>query len=385
MMGEVAALHVFLLTGEPSGDLHGAHLAAALRALAPATRLSGAGGPRMAAAGVELVARSEHWGAMGIPEALSKVPLLLRQMRRLTALLRADPPDVLVAIDFGAFNVRLLRRLRGSGLRVVYYIPPGCWSRARPAGDLPALADAIATPFPWSAETLRAAGAHAEWVGHPIRDYCALTCTRDEARRRLGLDDARPTVAIIPGSRRAELRHLLPVFLGAVRRLQPAPQVLLSVAPSLGEAAIRRAVPSDLDVRYLDGLDYDRLQAADAALVTSGTATLETACVGVPMVVAYRASLAAYLQYLLLLRGRLGYMALPNILADAPVVPELRQYDATPDALAAALTPLLTDTPARRAQLDAFARIRASLGDGHAVEKTARLVLDVAGGVSPRG
>ncbi len=371
-------MHVFLLTGEPSGDLHGAHLAAALRALAPDCRIRGAGGPRMAAAGVELVARSEHWGAMGIPEALRKVPMLLWQKARLTRLLTADPPDVLVTIDFGAFNVRLLRGLRGAGIKTVYYIPPGCWSRARSAGDLPALVDAVATPFPWSAETLRAAGARAEWVGHPIRDYCRLTVSREEARRALSLDDNRPTVAIVPGSRRAELRYLLPVFLETARLL-PAPQVLLTVAPSLGEAAVRAVVPPDIDTRYLDGMDYDRLQAADAALVTSGTATLEVACVGVPMVVAYRASVASYLQYLLLLRGRLGHISLPNILADAPVVPELLQYDATPETLAAALTPLLTDTPARRMQTDAFAHIRENLGDAGAVEKTARLVLELAG------
>lgn len=369
-------MHVFLLTGEPSGDLHGAHLATALRALAPGCRLTGAGGPRMAAAGVELVAASEHWGAIGIPEALRKVPMLLAQMARLDTLLRADPPDVLVAIDFGAFNVRLLRRLRGRGIRVVYYIPPGCWSRARTAGDLPQLVDAVATPFPWSAEMLRAAGVRAEWVGHPLRDYCALTTTPPEARRALGLDDARPVVALIPGSRRSELRHLLPVFLRAVRALNAT--ILVSVAPSLDETDVRRMVPAGLDVRCLAGLDYNRLQAADAALVTSGTATLEVACVGVPMVVAYRASFATYLQYLLV-RGRLPYIALPNILADAPVVPELLQYDATPAALASALTPLLSATPARRAQLEAFARIRASLGEGGAVEKTARLVLDVAG------
>lgn len=377
-------MHVFLLTGEPSGDLHGAHLATALRALAPEVHIRGTGGPRMAAAGVDLVARSEHWGAMGIPEALRKVPMLLWQKARLTRLLTAEPPDVLVPIDFGAFNVRLLRGLRGAGIKTVYFIPPGCWSRTRAAGDLPTLVDAIATPFPWSAARLAAAGARAEWVGHPIRDYCRLTTSRADARRALGLDDARPTVALIPGSRRTELRYLLPVFLEAVRQLRPAPQVLLSVAPSLGEAAVRRVVPTGLDVRYLDGMDYDRLQAADAAFVTSGTATLEVACVGVPMVVAYRASVASYLQYLLLLRGRLGHISLPNILADAPVVPELLQYDATPEALAAALTPLLTATPARRAQVEAFARIRDSLGEGGAVENTARLVLDVAGGIATR-
>jgi lipid-A-disaccharide synthase len=369
-------MDIFLLTGEPSGDLHGAHLARALRALAPAAVIRGAGGPRMAEAGVELVARSEHWGAMGIAEALKRVPRLLVEMARLQRGLRRQPPDALVAIDFGAFNMTLLRRLRHDGLRTVYYIPPGCWSRTRPVGDLPSLVSAVATPFPWSADRLRDAGVRAEWVGHPILDYCRITLSRAEARARLGLADDRPLLAIVPGSRRQEIRHLLPVFLETARRLTPAPRVLLSVAPG----AVLPPPPADLEVITMTGLDYDLLQAADAALAASGTATLELACAGVPLVAAYRGSRVDYLQYLLLIKRRLKYFSLPNILADAPVVPELLQYDASPDGLAAAVAPLLADTPARRAQCDAFARIRTDLGDGHAVDRAARLVLEVAEG-----
>ncbi len=377
-------MRIFLLTGEPSGDLHGARLAQALRARDPHLEIVGVGGTRMRQAGVRLVAESEHWGAIGIAEAARSVPFLLAQLAQLAQHLRANPPDVLVLIDFGAFNVRLLRKLHGSGIHTVYYIPPGCWSRRRAAGSLPFLVDAIATPFPWSADNLRRAGAPARiaWVGHPILEYTRVTCTRDEARTRLGHPAGVPLVALVPGSRRAELARLLPVFLDTLRRSTPAPHALLTVAPSLGEAAVRQALArhgAGLEVHLLDGIDYDLVQAADAALVTSGTATLELACLNLPMVVAYRSSFATWLQYRIAARGgQLRYISLPNILADAPVVPELLQQAAHPAALAAALALLLTDTPHRRAQLQAFAALRANLGDGQACATTAALILDVA-------
>jgi hypothetical protein len=163
---------------------------------------------------------------------------------------------------------------------------------------------------------------------------------------------------------------------------RPKPQVLITVAPALGESAIRETLQhagaSDLDVRLLDGIDYEMVQAADAALVTSGTATLEMACLNVPMVVAYRGSFGTWVQYKIVSRGgRLPFISLPNILANAPVVPELLQEDASPAGLAHALTPLLADTPARQAQLQAFDEIRAHLGDGHACARTAELILEL--------
>ena len=186
-------MRIFILTGEPSGDLHGAYLASALRALDPSITLCGVGGTRMAQAGVDLVARSEHWGAIGLVGALAKVPRLCREMFRLQRLLRDDPPDGLVLIDFGGFNVRLLQRLRGTPMHKIYYIPPGCWSRQRGPGNLPFLVDAIATPFPWSADNLRRARAPAtiEWVGHPLLDYTLHADSRASARRHLGVADDR--------------------------------------------------------------------------------------------------------------------------------------------------------------------------------------------------
>lgn len=374
-------MQIFLLTGEPSGDLHGAHLATALRARDSQLSLSGVGGARMRAAGVDLIAESDHWGAIGIPDALGKVPRLLWELHRLTCHLRTHPPDVLVLIDFGAFNMRLLRRLGAQRPRTVYYIPPGCWSRLRAPGHLPWAVDAIATPFPWSAENLRAAQgtARVAFVGHPVLEYTRAAASRAEARAALGIDPTRPVVALLPGSRRKELRYLLPVFLAAMRRLTPVPEILLAVAPSLGETAMRRHLPADLPVRLLNGLDYACLPAADAALVASGTATLELACLDLPMIVSYRGSFADVLQYHAI-KHTLKYISLPNLLTDQPVVPELLQDHANPASLAATLTPLLTDTPVRRAQLAAFSQMRAQLGDGHAVEQTAEIVLAVASG-----
>jgi lipid-A-disaccharide synthase len=374
-------MRVFILTGEPSGDLHGAYLARALRALDPSITLSGVGGALMAQAAVSLVARSEHWGAIGVVAALGKVPRLFRQMRRLTRLLRDDPPDALVLIDFGGFNVRLLQRLRGSGVRSVYYIPPGCWSRHRAAGNLPFLVDAIATPFSWSAENLRRArsGATIEWVGHPILDYTLTAPSRARAREQLGIPDDQPMLAILPGSRRAEVRHLLAVLLASIRYLSPRPRIILSVAPSISESTLRRLAPSDLEIDYVQGLDYTHIAAADAALVASGTATLELACLRVPMVVAYRASWASAVQYLIIKQlASLRHISLPNILTETDIVPELLGAAANPKNLASALAPLLHDTPARQAQLAAFEEIRALLGDGTAVQRTAKLVLAIA-------
>jgi lipid-A-disaccharide synthase len=310
------------------------------------------------------------------------VPALLCELVRLIRYLRAHPPDVLVPIDFGAFNVRLLRGLRGSGIRSVYYIPPGCWSRTRAPGELPWLVDAIATPFPWSAERLRSAGgpARIEWVGHPLLEYSTLATPAAAARERLGISPDRPVVALLPGSRRAEIRYLMEPFWAAVARLTPRPLCLVTVAPNVQGAREFEQVPSGVEVRWLDGLDYSLLPAATAACVASGTATLELTCLGIPMVVAYRGAWATWLQYRLVARGgRIRHVALPNILADAPVVPEFLQEAAHPAALAAALAPLLGESSERRAQLAALTALRAALGDGQTTVRTAELIAAVAG------
>jgi len=372
----LASRTVFILAGEASGDRYGAALAETLRALSPGLAFRGIGGPRMRAAGADLLFDSSDWGTVGIADALRSLPRLSRRLRGTVAHLRADPPSLLVLVDFGAFNVRVARALSGA-MPTLYFIPPGSWSRTGRRGDLPDLVDAIATPFPWSAERLQDGRARVEWVGHPLLDLVRPTLPRREACAAYDLDPGRSVVLFVPGSRRGELRHVLPVMAEAARLVAartPEVQIIAAVAPTASRDTVAAAFPG---ARLLDGLDYDAAQLADAASVASGTATLELALLGVPMVVAYRGPLLTELQYLLLSRvlRRVGPVALPNLVAGRPVVPELLQRRASPAAVADHLAALLADADRSAAMRRDLAHVAHTLGSPGALERTARLAL----------
>ncbi|MEI6520535.1 MAG: hypothetical protein WCO98_10945 [bacterium] len=367
---------IFIMTGEPSGDYHGAALARELQRIDPELKIIGAGGTRMREAGVEIIADTEQWGAIGIPEALMKLPGIYFAEKKLLKYLHKNCPDVIITIDFGAFNVQFIKDLGDIAAKKLYFLPPGSWSRNRRPGVLPNLVDAIATQFPWSAENLRSANGRAriEWVGHPIIDYCKTSITADEARKNLNVGD-RKVLLLAPGSRTAEFRHLTGAFTAAAQLVPNNPVILLALSPSLREKYAKMNKPANLDIRVLDGFDYNYAQIADGAIACSGTVTLELACLNVPMVVAYRGSWASWVQYKII-ESTIKYMALPNIIDDSQLVPELLQLAASPENLAATITELINPTAARQAQLDGFSRIRAAMGDGGAIEKTAQMVFD---------
>lgn len=379
---------VFILAGEASGDRYGGALIEALRALDPRLTFRGIGGPRLQGAGAELLFDSRDWGAIGIGEALTLIPRLWRRLRQTIAHLRAQPPALLVLIDFGAFNVRVARGLstsfkaglRGSGVPILYFIPPRCWSRTRAGGELPDLVDAIATPFPWSAERLRGGRAQVEWVGHPLLDLVRPALAREKAYVAYDLDPGRPIVALVPGSRRHEIQRMLPVMAAAARLVEgqaPGVQFLLTVAPTASRDAIAAAFEG-MTTRLLDGMNYDAVQLAQAAAVTSGTATLELAILGVPMVVAYRGSRLTELQFALVrARRRVRAIALPNILAGREIVPELIQDQATPLRIATEISLLLGQPERSAAMRRDLARAAASLGGPGALQRTARLALSL--------
>jgi lipid-A-disaccharide synthase len=368
---------IFIMTGEPSGDYHGATLARELQRVDPELRIIGAGGTRMREAGVEIIANTEHWGAIGIPEALMKLPKIYLAEKKLLRYLHKNCPDVIVTIDFGAFNVQFIKDLGDISSKKLYFLPPGSWSRNRKPGILPNLVDAIATQFPWSAENLRSANGRAriEWVGHPIIDYCKTSITADEARNNMNVGD-RKVLLLAPGSRSAEFRHLTRAFMAAAQLVPNNPLILLALAPSLREKYAKMSKPANLDIKVLDGFDYNYAQIADAAIACSGTVTLELACLNVPMAVAYRGSWASWVQYKIV-ASTIKYMALPNIIDDSSLVPEYIQLAASPENLATTAIELINPTPTRQAQLDGFTRIRSSMGEGGAIEKTALMVFDL--------
>jgi len=371
---------VFMVAGEASGDWAGARLAEALRRQQPNLALCGIGGRRMAQAGVELIVDSSNWAAIGVFESLSKAPAVLGALRIARAHLQSARPSALVLIDCGAVNLRIARLARDLGLPALYYFPPGSWRKNSRRVTIRDQVDMIATPFPWSKELLSGGRALVEWVGHPVVECARPLLSREAAGDRYGVDLTRPVVAIAPGSRGQEIHYLLPVLVAAARKLQdafPEAQFLVPVAASLERGRVAGPMTqAGIHAIYLDGMEYDALQLADVGMVCSGSVTLEFACLGIPMVVTYRASRATTMQYWLV-RGLIGgqrFAAMPNIIAGREVVRELMGSAARPEGIAEEVAALLRDERQRariRAELEV---VVSALGPPGASERTAEMV-----------
>ena len=372
-----ASTDVLLVAGEASGDLHGATLARALVTLAPGLRLAGMGGGRMAAEGVRLLERAEPVTVVGGTEALGRLPALWRAFRSLRGHLRDDRPGVLVLIDFPEFNMRLARTARRLGVPVVYYVAPQVWAWRR--GRVRAMArnvSRVLAIFPFEVSVYEEAGVPVEFIGHPLLDVLPAL-DRDTARAGLASGDE-TLVGLLPGSREAEVRRHLPVLLQAARHiLARRRETRLALAPAPGTpapgvmAAVRAA---RIPVQVVPGEANRVMAAADLLLVASGTATLEAACYGTPMVVLYRLSAISHALARVLVRG-VSHISLPNIIAGREIVPELIQGRATPERVSAAALAILADEGARRAQRLALLEVRTRLGERGAGFRAARAVL----------
>ncbi len=368
------ARRVLMVAGDPSGDHHGAGLAAELLRREPDLALFGCGGPRMASAGVLVTGNLVALSAIGLVDVLPNYPKARRMHFELCRRLRADPPDAAVLIDCGAFNLPLARVLKELGVPVLGYFPPGSWSGSRRrARDVAAVYTSVATPFPQALAAYGELGLPAELVGHPLVEELAPLA---EERRCLTLST--PVLGLLPGSRRQEIRQLLPPLLGAARRLMaelPGLQVIVSRAESAPRRLFDRCLAdAGLEVQVLEG-SREVMRRATAAIVKSGTTSLEAMLCELPMVVVYRAGTLAYLVASAYYWPRPRYWAMPNILADDLIVPQLFQYRVNAPNLAAKVRPLLSDTPARRTMLDALRATAQKLGGPGATARAAEAVL----------
>jgi len=367
---------VFLLAGEVSGDVHGSELARELRALDGDIRLQGVGGPRMAAAGVEIVESSTTWGVIGWIEAARHVPAFVRRLNAMTSRLLSDPPDLLVLIDFPGFNLELLKRVRRR-IRAVYYVPPMVAARRGPRDRrVAALGARLLAIFPFEADAYRRAGADVVFVGHPAVDLAASVDPPERVRERLGIAPSVPVVGLLPGSRRQELVALLDRMLAAghlIRRGEPRAVFLLALASPIYRDTVTAAVESSgLRVTIVDGA-RDVMAASTVLLMASGTATVEAMVLGVPMVVVYRLSRLTFAIAHVALTTR--WASIPNILAGETVVPELLQRQATPDKMSEAVLMLLADTEARRRMQTRLRTLAAMLGSPGAARRAAAEVM----------
>ena len=378
MCGEGA--RVLIVAGEASGDLYGGLLMRALSAGGRAVEFSGAGGPAMEAAGLRRVGDASSMGVTGLTEVLGNLPALWKAYR---AARRAidDParrPDLAILIDYPDFNLRLAAHARRARVPVLYFISPQLWAwRPRRILKIAQRVDRMLVILPFEEAMYREAGVPVEFVGHPLLDLVRAGRTRRQTAAVLGLDAARPIVALLPGSRVNELAAHLPPMVGAAGLLAEEfgdLQFVLPVAPTLSrpavEAAVRRAGGRAASSIVLVGQDrYDAVAAADAAAVASGTATLETALLGVPMVIVYRMS---RLTFALARRlARVPHIGMANLIAGARVVPELVQGDCTPRTIAAELRRILTEPATAQRMRQALAGVRERLGPPGAIARAA--------------
>jgi lipid-A-disaccharide synthase len=372
-----------LSAGEASGDLHGAVLCRALRELEPGVRLVGMGGAHMAAAGMDVIVDPTGRAAVGTSEALGRIPFLYRAYRLLVKRLRRERPRALVLIDFPEFNLRLARQARRASVPVVYFIPPQLWAwRRGRVRQMARRVSRVLAVFPFEPALYEKARVPVELVGHPLLDALPLDLTRDEARRRLGTDPGHSLIGLLPGSRQEEVERLLPPMLEAAQRLAAADgrrRFVLGLAPTVSREQAQthlHRVAGSLTVELVSGRTYEVMAGAEALLIASGTATLEAALLGTPMVVCYRVSRTT--EIIARLLARVQWISLPNLVSGRAVVPELIQEDVTGARLAAEASRLLEDPVAATAQRAAFKELRARLGEPGVGRRAARAVLAAA-------
>lgn len=378
-MGDLDGRRFLIVAGEPSGDAHAARLVRALRALGPC-RVFGVAGPRMRAAGVEPLLPQEDLAVLGFVEVIAHLPRLLRARRVLLDAVRRERPDAVVLVDYPGFNLRLGPQVRALGARVFYYIAPQVWAwHPERAVRMAAWVDRLAVVFPFEEPLFRAAGVEARFVGHPLLDDLAPETGAEALRGELGLAPGQPLLGLLPGSRPQEVERMLGPMLAAAERLRrerPALGVAVARAPGLPDRVVRAAARAPW-ARLVEGRTHAIQAHATACAVSSGTATLETALLGTPLVVVYRTGRLTFAiaRRLVSLR-RIG---LPNIVAGEDVVPELVQDDLTPAALAGALAAWLDDPAARAAAAARLGAVRARLGEPGASARAAAWLREMAG------
>jgi lipid-A-disaccharide synthase len=372
--GQVATRvpHFVLAAGELSGDNLGAALIASLRQRWPNARFSGIAGPAMREAGCEVCYETSELSVMGLAEVIRHLPRLRRVMKGLTAHVLSEQPDAFIGIDAPDFNLRLAARVRPRGIRTIQYVAPTVWAwRERRVKVLEKTCDLVLCLLPFEEAFLGERGVCARFVGHPLADEIGPAADRSEARDRLGLTGD-PVVALLPGSRMSEVDRLGPVFAAVASCLSERHRNIAFVVPAATDSIaqkLRSIFAVQLaagNTQIVSGNARLAMAGADVSLVASGTATLECALVGCPMVMAYRTSpvTAAVVRSLGMLK--IGRFALPNILANKSVVEEFLQEMAQPEAISNALDKLLNSDQARADMQASFAEIATGLRCGSA-------------------
>jgi lipid-A-disaccharide synthase len=368
---------ILIITGEASGDLHGANLAKALKALDPGVTIAGVGGAAMQAAGVRLVRDLGQFDVIGMigPSALAALARRLFEIRRL---FRSEPWDAVVLIDHPGLNLRYAYFAKAAGLRVIYYIPPQIWAwRPGRIHWIKRRVDHVIVILPFEKALYDRAGIPCTFVGHPLLDAVAPRYDRDSLRTRFGLEPGGPVIGLLPGSRSGEVRALLPILLDAADKLarrEPGTQFILAQASTIQDNLLQSLLrESPVRVTVVKEQASEVMAVSDLVLVASGTATLQAAVVGTPMVLLYRTTTLTY--WLARVLIRVQWIGLVNLVAGRSVVPELIQSEATGERLYQEAVRILDDPTAYNDMKQGLKQVRTALGESGASTRAAGVVL----------
>ena len=369
-----------LVAGDPSGDAHAARLVEALRRRDPTLTCAGLGGPKMREAGVQLLCDLTQASAIGPFDAARHLGRLVEAKRIFERHLVASAPEAVVFVDFGDFNLPVLAPIaKRHGCRVLYFISPQIWAWGRfRLRWVRRCVDRMLVLFKFEERFYQDAGVPVTWVGHPLAEAVPPSIGREEAQQRLGLNVWRMTIGLLPGSREQEVRRLLPLLSKAAAQIaweMPGAQFLVPKAPGVSDALIQRIVArAGVTVSAVEGQMTTCLAAMDAAIVASGTATLETAWASVPMVVVYKTSWPTYLAAKAVVR--VPHIAIVNLIAGRTIVPEFIQHRATPARIAREIVSILRSDERRASMQESFHRLRDELGPPGALDRAARIIAE---------
>jgi len=371
--------HIVIVAGEPSGDLHASNLIRELKVLQPGLEISGLGGRKMQEAGANLLCNIADSAVMGFTEVLKKIKFFQRLKKQLLAHIESQKPECVILVDFPGFNLRLAQDLKKQGVPVIYYISPQVWAWGQKRiHKIKELVDKMIVIFNFEKELYEKYGLAADFIGHPLLEVVKPSMPKNEFAQHLDISpDAVKTIAILPGSRKIEVRRILPVLLEAASLIQKGlnVQFILPKAPNLDRVTfdeIMRQVPG-LNLKVTENLIYDCLNIADLALVASGTATLETAILQKPMVIVYKVSYLTWLISRALIQ--IPYIGLVNVVAGRKIAPEFIQFDAIPEKIAKETLRIL-NSPAVCSSMQAeISKIKESLGAPGASRRAAESIL----------
>jgi lipid-A-disaccharide synthase len=369
---------ILIVTGEASGDLHGAHLVRALKKQLLNSAIYGVGGNHLKAEGVILLSNSDELGVVGVSEVLKKLGTVVNVFRKLARFLKEQRPDLLILVDYPEFNFRLARVAHKVGIPIVYYISPQVWAwRSARVKLIQKLVTKMIVIFPFEREFYQQHGVDVEWVGHPLVETVKSSLTKEEFCRQYGLDPSNPIIGILPGSRESEVQRLLPVMVAAAQQIhqqQPNVQFVLPLASSLQPSHLLTwELPPYIHLTRRQ--TYETINAADLVVTASGTVTVETALLETPMIITYIVSPLTY--WLGKHMINVPFIGMVNLIAGKQIVPELIQTMVTPERITQAVLTLLHDPAGLTAMHQDLRGVRQKLGAPGAPDRAAATILDV--------